>query len=183
VTFLELFTTAQAYASAAAEAEHHAPSINDIWFPVANFLIYAFILIKFVVPSVRDFFKSRRAGIVATIQQASARKQAAEALVNDFRAKLSDIEKEIQSIQHWFREEGERESGKLIAGARARAIKIKEDAAFLAAQEVKMARQKQRADMADRAEATARQLIERNLTGADQNRLVGDFVQGIGPSR
>jgi len=37
--------------------------------------------------------------------------------------------------------------------------------------------------MADQAEATARQLIERNLSGADQNRLVDDFIHTIGQSR
>jgi F-type H+-transporting ATPase subunit b len=183
VTFLELFTTAQAYASAATGAEHHAPSINDIWFPLANFLIYAFLLVKFALPLVRDFLKSRRDEIVSTVAQASAKKQAAEALVNDFRAKLAGVEKEAQSIQGSLREEGERERSKLVAEARATSIKIKEDANFLAEQEVKMARQKLRADMADQAEATARQLVERNLSDSDQNRLVGDFIQTIGQSR
>lgn len=46
-----------------------------------------------------------------------------------------------------------------------------------------MARQKLREEMADQAEATARQLIERNLSGVDQNRLVDDFIRTIGQSR
>jgi F0F1-type ATP synthase membrane subunit b/b' len=82
VSVVEFFMTAQAWASAAAEAEHHAPSINDIWFPLANFLIYAFILVKFAFPLVRNFLRSRRDEVVSTISQASAKKQAAEALVN-----------------------------------------------------------------------------------------------------
>ena len=71
----------------------------------------------------------------------------------------------------------------LSARLRRLAIKIQEDANFLAEQEVKMARQKLREEMADQAEATARQLIERNLSGADQNRLVDDFIRTIGQSR
>ena len=64
MSVLEFFTTAQAYASAAAEAEHHAPSINDIWFPLANFLIYAFIIVKFAFPLIRRFpqIAPRRSG-------------------------------------------------------------------------------------------------------------------------
>ena len=93
MSVLEFFTAAQAYASAAAEAEHHAPSINDIWFPLANFLIYAFIIVKFAFPLIRDFLKSRHDEVVSTISQAAAKKQAAEALVNEYRAKLSGLDK------------------------------------------------------------------------------------------
>jgi len=65
MTVADFFSTAQAYASAAAEAEHHTPSINDIWFPLINFLIYAFIIVKFALPLIRDFLKTRREEIVA----------------------------------------------------------------------------------------------------------------------
>jgi len=180
---VEFFMTAQAWASAAAEAEHHAPSINDIWFPLANFLIYAFILVKFAFPLVRDFLRSRRDEVVSTISQASAKKQAAEALVNEYRAKLAGLETEVQSILASLRQEGERERNRVVSEAQATAVKIKEDASFLAEQEVKMARQKLREEMAELAAATARQLVERNLSSADQIRLADDFIQTIGQTR
>jgi F0F1-type ATP synthase membrane subunit b/b' len=63
------------------------------------------------------------------------------------------------------------------------AVKIREDANFLADQEVKLARQKLREEMADDAEATARQLIERNISAADQSRLVDDFVRSVGQTQ
>ncbi|TMA59489.1 MAG: ATP synthase F0 subunit B [Deltaproteobacteria bacterium] len=183
MSVVEFFMTAQAWASAAAEAEHHAPSINDIWFPLANFLIYAFILVKFAFPLVRDFLRSRRDEVVSTISQASAKKQAAEALVNEYRAKLAGLETEVQSILASLRQEGERERNRVVSEAQATAVKIKEDASFLAEQEVKMARQKLREEMAELAAATARQLVERNLSSADQTRLADDFIQTIGQTR
>ncbi len=183
MSVVEFFMTAQAWASAAAEAEHHAPSINDIWFPLANFLIYSFILVKFAFPLVRDFLRSRRDEVVSTISQASAKKQAAEALVNEYRAKLAGLETEVQSILASLRQEGERERNRVVSEAQATAVKIKEDASFLAEQEVKMARQKLREEMAELAAATARQLVERNLSSADQTRLADDFIQTIGQTR
>ena len=183
MSVVEFFMTAQAWASAAAEAEHHAPSINDIWFPLANFLIYAFILVKFAFPLVRDFLRSRRDEVVSTISQASAKKQAAEALVNEYRAKLAGLETEVQSILASLRQEGERERNRVVSEAQATAVKIKADASFLAEQEVKMARQKLREEMAELAAATARQLVERNLSSADQTRLADDFIQTIGQTR
>jgi F-type H+-transporting ATPase subunit b len=183
MTVADIFSMAQAYASAAAESEHHAPSINDIWFPLINFAIYAFIIVKFAFPLVRDFLKTRREQVVANIAQASAKKQAAELLVREYRSKLAGLGKEVQVLQAALREEGEREKSRLVSEALATAVKIKEDANFLADQEVKTARQKLREQMANAAEVTARQLIERNISADDQSRLVGDFVKSLGQTR
>jgi F0F1-type ATP synthase membrane subunit b/b' len=81
-----------------------------------------------------------------------------------------------------LREDGEREKHKLLSETQTLAVKIKEDARFLADQEVKLARQKVREEMAARAEAAARELVRRNLSTADQGRLVEDFIQSIGPT-
>jgi F-type H+-transporting ATPase subunit b len=183
MTVADFFSAAQAYASAAAEGEHHGPSINDVWFQLINFIIYAFIIVKFGFPLIRDFLKTRRAEVVAKIAQASAKKQAAEALVRDYRSKLAGLGKEVQSLQAMLREEGEREKTRLVNEALATAVKIKEDTNFLADQEVKTARQKLREEIADEAVASARQLIERNISAADQSRLVDDFVRSVGQTR
>jgi F-type H+-transporting ATPase subunit b len=182
---LELFVTAQVWAGEAAEhgAEHHAPSINDIWFPLGNFLIYAYILVKFALPPVRDFLKTRREEVVSTIAQAAAKKQAAETLVRDYQTKVAGLDEEIQNMQATLRDEGEREKARLVAEAEALAVKIKQDALFLADQEVKIARQQLRQEMANQAKATARALVERNLSAADQNRLAEEFIQNLGQNR
>jgi len=185
MSVLDLFTTAQLWASEAAShgAEHHAPSIHDIWFPLGNFLIYAFILVKFALPLVRDFLKSRRDEVVSTIAQAAAKKQAAEALVSDYKTKVAGLENEIQSMRAALRDEGEREKARLVSEGEALAVKIKQDTLFLAEQEVKIARQQLRQEMANQAEARARAAVERNLSAADQNRLAEEFIQNIGQTR
>lgn len=181
MSLLDVFITAQAWASeAGGHGAHHVPSINEIWFPLGNFLIYAFIIVKFAVPLVRSFLASRRDEVVATIEQASAKKQQAEALVKEYRSKVAGLDSEIQSMQSSLREDGEREKAKLLAEAEMLAAKIKEDARFLGEQEVKMARQQIRREMADQAEAAARDLITKNLSAADQSRLVQEFIQRIG---
>lgn len=179
--FLDPFIPALALA--AGGEGHHAPSINDIWFPLANFLIYVFILYKFALPLVRDFLKTRRDEVVSTMAQAAAKKQAAEALVADYRKKLAGLDNEIAGLHAALREEGEREKRRLVSEAEAIALKVKEDAAFLGEQEVKIARQRLRLEMANEAEAAARLLLERHLTAADQARLAEEFIQSVGQSR
>lgn len=179
--FLGIFTIAQAWA--AGGAEHHAPSITEVIFPALNFLIYAVIIVKFALPPVRSFLKTRRDEVVATMAQASAKKAAAQALVDEYKAKLAALDQQVRSLQATLRDEGERDKAKLVGEAKAMAAKIKADASILADQEVKMARQKIREDMAIQAEATARALLQRNLSADDQNRLADEFIQSIGQAR
>jgi F-type H+-transporting ATPase subunit b len=179
VSFIEFLGVAQAWASAA-EAEHHAPSINQIWFPLANFLIFAFVIAHYALPLARDFLRSRRDEVLATVREAAAKKQRAEAVVQEYRERLAGVEREIESIVASLRAEGESEKAKLLNDAQALAAKIKEDARFLAEQEVRMARQKVREEMANQAEARARELVQRHLSTTDQGRLVEDFIQSIG---
>jgi F-type H+-transporting ATPase subunit b len=185
VNFLDLFTTAQLWAAEAAShgAEHHAPSINDIWWPLGNFLIYAFIIVKFALPLVRDFLKTRREEVVSAIAQASAKKQAAEAFVGEYKTKIAGLDQQIQTLQATLRDEGEREKTRLVSEAQSLALKIKEDTQFLADQEVKIARQQLRQEIANQAEAAARELIQRNLSAADQHRLAQEFIDSIGQTR
>ena len=178
----ELLTVTQVWASAA-EAETHAPAISELFFPLINFLIYAFLIKRFVVPAVRDYLRSRRQEVVTLIEGATENKQRAEAIVQDYRERLARLDQEIQSIHSSLRAEGEREKTKLLQEAERLAAKIREDAAFLADQEVKLARQKIREEMADQAEATAKELIQRHLSPADQSRLVADFIQNVGAMR
>ena len=57
MSILQLIGTAQAWA-AAAEAEAHAPSISELIFPFINFAIYVFLIVKFVLPAVRNYLTS-----------------------------------------------------------------------------------------------------------------------------
>jgi F-type H+-transporting ATPase subunit b len=179
VNFVEILGVAQAWASAA-EAEHPMPSIHDIWFPLANFLIFAFILVHYALPVVRNFLRSRRDEVLATIREAAAKRQQAEGVVQDYKNRLARVEQEVESIVASLRAEGEREKAKLLSAAEAVAAKIKEDGRFLAEQELRMARQNIREEMANQAEAMARDLVQRHLSATDQGRLVEDFIQSIG---
>lgn len=182
MNLFEFFGVAQAWASAA-EAEHHAPSINQIWFPLGNFLIFAFIIVRYGLPLVRNFLQSRRDEVLAAVREAAAKKQRAEAIVQDYTNRLARLAQETESIAWSLRAEGEAEKKKLLSEAQTLAAKIKEDTRFLADQEVRVARQKIREEMADEAEARAREIVQHHLSSTDQDRLVEDFIQSIGHAK
>ena len=178
----DLFFAAQAWASSAA-GEHQAPSIHDIWFPLGNFLIYAFIIGRYALPPVRAFLKSRQQEVLATIEEASAKKQQAEEFVKEYRGRLAGLDKEIAALLASLREDGETLKNRLLEEAKMLGAKIRQDARLLADQELNVARQKLLEEMADRAEAAARELAQRNISVADQGRLVEEFIQNIGQAR
>jgi F-type H+-transporting ATPase subunit b len=181
MSVLDFLATGQAWA--AAEAEHHAPSIGQIWFPLANFLIFVWILKRFAMPLVRDFLRSRREEILTTVQAAAEKKRRAEAVVQDYQNRSAHLNEEAQAIEASLRAEGERQKAKLLEEAEMSAKKILEDARFLAEQEAKVARQKIREEVANQAAASARELVQRNITAADQVRLADEFLRDVGQSR
>ena len=179
MNLFDILSVTQVWASAA-EAEHHVLSINQIWFPLANFLIFVWILKRFALPLLRDFLRSRHEEILTTVQQAAESKRRAESIVEDYKSRLARLDQEAQSIQAALRGEGERQKEKLLEEAQALAKKVIEDAHFLADQEVKIARQRIREEMASLAETTARELVQRHITAMDQLRLADEFLREMG---
>jgi len=182
MNLFEVFSVAKAWASAAG-AEHHAPDISGIIFPLLNFLIYVGVIYYFALPLVRRFLRSRRDEVVATITAAETRKQRAKALVEDYERRLANLDQEGQSIQELLKTEGEREKARLISEAELMATKIKSDAEFLAEQEIKIAKQQVLEEMAERAKVLATDLVRRHISPADQARLVEEFIQQVGQVR
>lgn len=175
------FFAAEAWA--AGGAEHHAPEISGILFPLLNFLIYAGIIYYFAVPRVRSFFKARHDEVLAAITGAAARKRSAEALLEDYRDRLAGLDNEIGSIQATLKAEGERDRTRLLREAEGLAAKIKNDARFLAEQEIKVAKQQVLQELAEKAKLSAIELIRHHLTEADQASLVENFIHEIGQVR
>jgi F-type H+-transporting ATPase subunit b len=182
VSLFELFVGAQAWASAAG-AEHHGPSIHEIWFPLGNFLIFAFLIWRYALPPVRGFLQSRRQEFLAAVEEISAKKRQAESLVQDYRSRLAGLDNEIAALRVSLRDEGEREKNKLLSEARTLAAKISDDADLLANQEVLTARQQLRREMAAQAEVLAQELLRRHISAPDQGRLVEGFIRSIGQPR
>jgi F-type H+-transporting ATPase subunit b len=175
------FSVAEAWA--AGGAEHHTPEISGIIFPLLNFLIYAGIIYYFAVPLIRSFLKSRHDEVLATVTEAAARKRNAEALVGDYRSRLAKLNQEIDSIQASLKAEGERDKARLLREAEGLAAKIKSDAQLLAEQEVMAAKHQVFLELAERAKASATELMRRHLSQADQDRLVEEFIEDLGQVR
>jgi F-type H+-transporting ATPase subunit b len=176
-----LFTLLCAGSASASEA--HGTSINDIWFPLINFLIFLYLIKRFALPVARDYFRTRHEEISQSVTEAASGRDRAEARTQDYRDRLARLTDEVKKIHEMFIAEGEREKGKVLQEAQAQAANLKADGDFLAAQEVKVAQLKLRQEIAQLAHSSAEDTIRSHLTPADNQRLVDEFLTGFGGTR
>jgi F-type H+-transporting ATPase subunit b len=181
VSLATLCLSAPAFAVEA--EEHHAASASELIFPTVNFLLFVFLIYKYVLPLARAYFKKRRAAIASAIDEADEAKRRAEMLLADFRSRLARLGDELRTIREELRADAERAKAKLLEEAAEIARRIKADADFLAEQEVRLARLGVRKDIVEHAARTAERLLRDQLTLADQKRIVGEFLSDVEAAR
>ena len=174
---LACMTVSTAWAAAGDGA--HAPSVADLLFPLINFLIFAYLVKRFGLPLLRQHLKQRREGLVEAVATAQQAREDAAGRVRKYRELLDVLDEERARIREGLRAEGERERARIAAEAEESAAKLKADADFLAEQEVKMARQQIRGEIASLAQEAAARVIRQHLTAADQDRMAENFSRQI----
>lgn len=180
---MRLFTAlflSDLWAATSAGVEEHAASASQLFYPLINFLIFAYLIKRFLLPLVKNYLRSRREEIVTALGEADESKRRAEAMVQEYRARMARLEEEMKRLREELRADGEREKAKMLREAEETVAKIKVDTDFLAEQEIKLARQRLREEIARLAQAAAQKLIQSQLTPADQKRLVEEFLSGVG---
>lgn len=174
-----MFYLAPAWAAAAHSSDGHLPSMTSLIFPLINFLIFVFLIYRFALPAIKRALLSRREEILGAVYSADESLEKAEKTLRSYRDRLAGADEETKSLLESLREEGEREKAKILRDAEELAVKIKADADFVSQQEIKVARQQIRDEIARIAHETAENVIRSNLRPVDQERFVEQFLQGI----
>jgi len=165
----------------AAEEGHgeHVPSISDLVFPVINFLLFVFILYRYVIPTVRDALRQRREKITLALEEAKRAKEEAERLRKDYELKLAGLAAEQEKIQEQALEAAERERRRIVEEARQMAERVKSEVQQIAQREVEEARRTLRQEAANQAVRIATELVQSRLTQTDHRRFVQDLMTEV----
>jgi len=180
---LLLAVSLPALALAAGGGGGHADSgviLKDFIWRCINFAVMAGLIGYFVSKPIRNGLQSRRAEIEKALADATAAREAAEAKTLEYQEKLAKASAEIDSIYAAIRREGELERDRILASAAEMAVKIEQEADSKAASAVARARAELRAEAARLAVELAEELLTRNVTAADQKRLVDEYMQKVG---
>jgi F-type H+-transporting ATPase subunit b len=162
------------------EGADRTGDLLDLLYRFMNFALLVVILF-IVLRKVRigDFFRSRSEEIQKKFDELRKGKEEAEKKFHDLEGKLNEFEENKQRMLKQFQEEGVEEKEKIIAEARKRAGQIVEQAELTVQQEVKTARDRLQREIVALAAQGAKDIIAKQITDKDQDRLVDDFIEKV----
>lgn len=147
--------------------------------PIINFLILLGIGYMALRRSINPALASRRAAVEAELGEASRLRTEAEALHTEYTERLAGLEAEMERLKGEFVRAGEAERDRIVAEAKAKAERMRQDGAETLAQELKSMREDLRREAVLAAAAAAEETVRASINAADQTRLADEFVTGL----
>ncbi len=129
--------------------------------------------------AIKGLLAKRGDGIKQAIEEARAAKEAADRKSVEYRQKLTLLEKRIEELHLELKAEGEAEKARILREAEEAVGKIKEQAKFASAQELKKAKMEIKKEVAVLAVALAEELLKKELTPADQEKLIKGYLENL----
>lgn len=162
-------------------AEGGAHHLNwwDFALRTGNFVILVAILVKLLKKPLGNFLTTRRQDIQKLLADLKLKQEDAARVSAEYKAKLAALDEETKKIVAELLSEGEAEKRKIIQAAERQAAYIKQQAEIAVQQEIKAARERLQEEVAELSVAAAEQLIQKNIKGEDQDRLVKDFMKRV----
>ncbi len=161
----------------------HADSgviLKDFLYRCFNFALLVGLFAYFLTKPIRKGLQTRREEIEKTLDAAEAAKVAAETKYREYSEKLAKATEEIETITTSIRREGELEREKILAAAKEMAVKIEQEADSKASGVVAKARAELREEAARLAVELAADMLKKQISAADQQRLVDEYMQKVG---
>ena len=152
----------------------------DFWQRVLNFAILAGVLIfVFKKLNVKAFFTKRTESIANTLNELEVKKKEAEKTYEEYKQKLSQLDKETDRILQEYVEQSEREKTRIIANAEKAAAEIRQQTDIAIEQEIKSAKEGLQQEIAELSVIAAEALLKEKIGEEDQQKLVDDFMTKV----
>ena len=153
--------------------------LADLIYPGINLAMLLGVLVYFGRKPIQAFFRDRRAQIRADLETAAQLRAEAEERCADLQRRLMNLDGEIENIRQLARERAESERARILTDAEATAQRIRVDARAAIDQELRRAREQLREDASDLAIELAGERLREQITDADRNRLLDEFIDRI----
>lgn len=170
-----------AAAPALAASDEHGES-TLVWYSI-NFAILVVVLVVVARKPIRTFFADRRDEISGEINSASEMLNEAEVRYAELQRKLVELDNELEALRAASRERANAQRDRILADARAAAERIKADATAAVEREVVRAREQLRLEASELAIELAKGRLSSEITEADRDRLVDEFIGRIEDTR
>lgn len=155
----------------------------DFWtalFVLLNTLAIFFTAKKFLFVPVKNMIDSRQQEIDTMYDEANKARENALSMEAEYTQKLSDAAEAGQQLMKEAVARGQKREEEIILQANARATALLDKANADIAQEKKKALNDAKNEISDMALAIASKVVDRELNGADQRKLVEQFIDELG---
>lgn len=161
----------------AAETTNNWRSIFDLVMRWVNFVIIAFVLVKFGRKPIKDFFSNRREKIDQQIKKYEQQKEAATEKIEEANQMLKDSMARFEKIKTRIIEEGEKKKLQIIEDAREESMILLAGTRQKIENQILEARNLIRSELIDSAIALAEQRLPEEITAADEQKLIDHFME------
>ncbi|HEY1958035.1 MAG TPA: hypothetical protein VGH28_20580 [Polyangiaceae bacterium] len=146
------------------------------WAFIFNFAILLLIYWRFGKKPVAEALKQRKLSIAAQIENAQKILREAKQRSKRYRGKLEKVEGDAELAKLGKISTGRGEAVELLRAAEEKALRISRDAEFLLEQEKKQTHIDLVRETVERAAREAEELLKKNVSAQDQERLAADFI-------
>jgi len=145
-----------------------------------NFVILAFLLIKFSRVPIKTFFKTRKEEMVREIEALEDEKQKALREIDECLKLLEDSGVRFNTLKERIVAQGEKNKQQIIEDARLESKMLLESAKQKIDNQILEARSKLRTELIDSAIAIAIQQLPAEITAEDNQKWVDKFLSSAG---
>ncbi|MCH1625138.1 F0F1 ATP synthase subunit B [Ferdinandcohnia quinoae] len=158
-------------------------NLGDIIFQLVAFLILLALLRKFAFGPLMGIMKQREEHISNEITAAEQNHQEAKKLADEQREFMKNARVEATQLIENAKKLGDEQKEGIIQAAREEANRLKESAKKEIVQEKEQAVTALREQVASLSVLIASKVIEKELSQADQEKLINEYIQEVGEGR
>jgi F-type H+-transporting ATPase subunit b len=146
---------------------------------VLNFAVLAGALVFLLRKPISQALDSRIKGIKAQLEDLEAKKAGAEKILSEYNAKIARLSQESEGIVAEYIRQGNEAKARILKEAEVSAYKLEEQARRNIENEFEVAKQRLQQDIFEKAMTKAEEIIKKNITADDQNRLVDEYLDKV----
>ena len=163
------------------EAEEAAKFLGlPLWiWQTLNLVLFVAVLLYFIAKPLAAAFRQRQLDIEARRKEAEKQRDAVERLAADIRARTAQIERGIEEIRAQGRADGEEARRSLAERADAEAERIRQESAEEIERRLAAARAELGRAAADLTASAASEILAREITPEDRERLLAESVSQL----
>lgn len=154
----------------------------EVW-KFFNLFLFVGALVYILRRPVSDALRARREGIRRELMRAQEERDAANAKLEEVKARLARLDEEVASVREQARREAEEERERIRRSTDEEAEKLREQARREIESAGKAARHELRRFAAEQSVRLAEEMIRRDIRPEDDQRLVNRQVEELGGIR